>query len=95
MKTYKIVEILHSGRKGRRYTVVTDNKYEHMVNSLIRLDIDFIKQYESVRWYFVDHPFHKYWNTSAVLALSRDDDGLWYLETANTIYVLKEVDYGN
>ena len=59
MKKYKIVEILHSGRKGRRYTVVTDDKYDHMINREITLDIDKIKQYEPCRWNFVNHPFHE------------------------------------
>ena len=95
MKTYKIVEILHSGRKGQRYSPVTNPKYEYMVNSLIRLDFDFVKQYEPINWFFLNHPIYKYWNTSALLALSRDEDEFWYLETVNTIYVLKEVDYGN
>ena len=94
MKTYEILEILHSGRKGIRNTPVNNEKYGGIIGSVISLDIDLIEQFKCCNWYFMNHPFYDTWCTSEVLDLEQDERGAWYLETTNTIYVFKEVDYG-
>ena len=92
MKTYKIIEILHSGRKGIRNTPVKDSKYNQMIGSIIECDLEYVEQFKPLKWWFKDHPFYEVWHTSEVLALLRDfENDLLYLETVNTIYVLKEI----
>ncbi len=92
---YKIVEIQHSGRKGIRYTWVTDPKYDGVVGSIVNIkgSIEDIKQYSYVRMDFVKtNCLYDYWMTSEVLEILRDTNGRYSIETANAIYILEEVD---
>ena len=90
-KQYRIKSITHSGRKGIRGTPVTDEKYRGMIDCLILLDTSKLRQYDGVHWEFIDHKEYDWWNTSATLAASINEDKLT-IETANTIYEFEEVD---
>jgi ribosomal protein L14E/L6E/L27E len=89
---YKIVDILHSGRKDIRGKPVTDKKYEGLINSKIICDLKNIKPFERVRMYVKNHPLYDYWDISAVVKLSYDElNKIWIIETLNSIYKLKEL----
>ena len=92
---FRIVNILHSGRKGIRNTPVTDQKYNGMVNSIIKLrnnNIENIHQFDELRFDFVEtESEYDLWRSSCVIAISLGYDNLYYVETINTIYVLEEV----
>ena len=88
---YKIVNIYHSGRKGVRWSVPEDPKYDDLVGCLCTFDPFEVKQFESIRLWIKNHPIYRWWDTSAIIQLSCDFDGKYYLETINTIYVFEEV----
>lgn len=91
---YKIVEIMHSGRKGLRYTWVTDPKYDGVVGSIVTIkgSIEDIKQYSFVKMDFVKtDSLYDYWTTSEVLEIVKDTNERYSIETANAIYVLEQV----
>jgi len=94
-KRYKIVSVLHSGRKGLRNEPVDDPKYDGLVGCVIECNtlMENLRQFDCVDWDFVgkDAPY-AYWHTSNVVQLSRDrQDNIYWLETINTIYELEEV----
>lgn len=92
---YKIVEIMHSGREGLRYTWVTDPKYDGVVGSIVTIkgSIEDIKQYSFVKMDFVKtDSLYDYWVTSEVLKIIKDTNERYSIETANAIYVLEELD---
>lgn len=92
---YKIVEIMHSGRGGLRYTWVTDPKYDGVVGSIVTIkgSIEDIKQYSFVKMDFVKtDSLYDYWITSEVLKIMKDTNERYSIETANAIYVLEELD---
>ena len=88
---YKITNIYHSGRKGVRWSVPEDQKYDDLVGCLCTFDPFEVKQFESIRLWIKNHPIYRWWDTSAIIQLSCDFDGKYYLETINTIYVFEEV----
>ena len=91
---YKIVEIMHSGREGLRYTWVTDPKYDGVVGSIVTIkgSIEDIKQYSFVKMDFVKtDSLYDYWTTSEVLEIVKDTNERYSIETANAIYVLEQV----
>lgn len=93
LNCYKIIDILHSGRKDIRGKSVTDKKYEELINFKVMCDLKNIKPFERVRMYIKNHPLYDYWNTSAVVKLSYDElNEIWIIETLNSIYKLKELD---
>lgn len=96
MTKYKIIDVLHSGRKGIRGTPVEEHKYDQLVGSVIRmydLEGESIKQFEPLRFNFVDHPLYEIWNTSELLQLAKDKkSGEYIIETVNTIYRLEKLD---
>ena len=95
IKKYKITEILHSGRKGLRNTPVSQDKYNDLTGCVCTLDIDNIKPYHGVHMELEDHPFYDWWDTSVVIeATIVKETGTLILETANTIYKLEALDYG-
>lgn len=92
-KLYKILNIVHSGRKGMRYDEVQDPKYDGMVGATIKMpEIESIKQFSNVRWDFVsDGPiYYDFWTTSPVVSVSLDFSNHYVLETINTIYILEK-----
>ena len=92
---YKIVDILHSGRKGLRNTPVDEYKYDGMIGTIIKLDCNHIEDCENlkpVKWTFMSAKSpYTWWETSAVIGLSVDADTNFRLETINTIYVLEAI----
>ena len=86
---YKILDIVHSGRKGKRWEPVTDYKYDDLRGCILRLGK--IEQFKPVRATVYGHPYYETWLTSEVIGFDRDLNGDYLLETVNTIYVLKEV----
>lgn len=94
MREYKILEILHSGRKGIRLDPVTEEKYNGMVDNIVRINkLENVKEFESIRMYIKHHPLYDFWDTSAIIGLSYSlSEHKYYLETINTIYVLQELE---
>lgn len=91
-KTYQILSINHSGRKDIRGTPVTDNKYDYMVGSDVVFDIKELRIGESFTFWFIKHPFYKYWNTSTVNCIvNNTEKKTIQVETYNSIYKFKEV----
>ncbi len=92
---YKIKGIYHSGRKGKRWDPVTDEKYDGMIGQLCTFDPEKVEQLQTVMFYLKTHPLYRYWHTSEVIQFSYDFDGSFVLETANSIYVFEEATDGN
>ena len=89
---FKIVNILHSGRKGIRNEKVTESKYEGLVNSIITTSdpID-IKQFEPLPMRVYGSNVYSWWETSPVIGLSINMKHQYALETVNTIYILERL----
>lgn len=93
MSKYKIIDIVHSGRKGIRGTKVTQSKYENMIGCIAYIDIDNIKPFQSVHMILKGHPEYDWWDTSVLISYEIN----WYtnkisLETANTIYLFEKIE---
>lgn len=91
-KKYEIIDILHSGRKDIRNTKRTDDKFDGMIGSIIT--IDRVEAFKPLHFRFVDSTDSYRWTTTALIALYQDtrmDDDIYYFETVNTIYVLREL----
>ena len=91
---YKIIDITHSGRKGVRGTRVDEYKYDPLFGAIIKTDdICKTEQFHGMKWFLLNNTIYDYWNTSAVLGISRTKDGKRYIiETVNTIYELEVID---
>lgn len=89
LKKYKLINIVHSGRKGLRGDKVTAEKYDDVIGSEVLFDINDIKQFKNMTFLFKNHPIYDYWTTSEVLALRTDDDGTICAETVNSIYIFE------
>ena len=91
-KKYKITSIMHSGRKNTRYKIVTDDKYDGLMGSIVVCkDLDKVKRFECIRMKVLDSPFHKVWETSPVISLCEKVNHFYSCETVNSIYILSEV----
>ena len=88
---YRIEGIYHSGRLGTRWQEVSDLKYDGLVGCLCSFDPKEVEQFKGIRFFLKDHPYHSWWETTAVLQLAKDFDDNYVLETVNTIYMFKEV----
>ena len=87
MRTYyRIVDIVHSGRKGIRGEQVTDAKYDGLIGCRATLDITEIERFKPVKIYLLD--YNPWWVTSEVLGLFVSNDKV-EIETVNTIYRLE------
>lgn len=92
-KRYKIMTILHSGRKGTRYTMVNNEKYDGLINyTVVCKDLHDLKPYECLKMKVKNSPFYRTWETTPVICLYQNVDTYYYCETVNSIYVLKELD---
>ena len=91
-KTYRIKGIYHNGRKGPRLEPVSDTKYAGMVGCRILWDMGGIKQFSPTVFRVLDEFGPWLWYTSEILQLTRVETRTYELETANTIYVLEELD---
>ena len=93
-KRYKIVSVLHSGRRGLRNEPVDDYKHEGLIGCVVEsLLMEDLKQFECVHWDFVgDDDLYDWWRTSPVIQITHDlRKDVYWLETINTIYELEEV----
>ena len=95
-KLYTIEKVIHSGRKGIRYEPVTDPKYDGLVGTRCYADFAESKQFQKMHFDIpsgeINCPYD-WWDTSEILELKvYKETGEVFLETANTIYVLQEVD---
>lgn len=89
---FKIVNILHSGRKGIRFEEVAESKYEGLKGSTITMgDPETIKQFESLDMRVYGSNMYSWWETSPVIALSLNIKNQYVLETVNTIYILERL----
>lgn len=87
----KIVEILHSGRKGIRGTPVTDSKYDSLINCTVSFQKDNLRLLKPISFTLIDNPLYEFWYTSPVISLGRNKDCKLIIETVNTIYILSEI----
>ncbi len=92
---YKINEILHSGRKGIRNEPVNNSKYDGLVGSVVELKglnvIEDCKQFDRLTILPISSDSaYNFWETSAVIGISKSFHGEYYVETINTIYILEE-----
>lgn len=89
---FKIVNILHSGRKGIRNEETTESKYDGLKGSTIEMkDPESIKQFESLDMRVYGSNVYSWWETSPVIALSLNLKNQYVLETVNTIYILERL----
>lgn len=92
-KKYKIMAILHSGRKDTRFKKVDADKYDGLIGStVICKNLNNIKQFECLQMKVLDSPFYKIWETTAVISLWENVNRFIYCETINSIYILGELE---
>ena len=92
-KKYKIMAILHSGRKDTRFKKVDADKYNGLIGStVICKDLDYVKQFECLRMKVLNSPFHRVWETTAIISLWEKVNHFFYCETINSIYILSEIE---
>lgn len=92
MKHWKIVDILHSGRKGVRWTPVDDPKYDDIRDCDAYFNLEDIEGLKSFRFNFKHHLLYDYWDTSSVISVGIKK-GQLIIETVNTIYMMEEIIY--
>ena len=89
--TYKIVDILHSGRQGIREEPYRDEKHNGLIGSVFKITRGF-EQFKPVYFEFIEtQSGHDWLRTSALIQLSLDYHNLYHLETVNTIYVIQKL----
>ena len=92
-KKYKIMAILHSGRKDTRLKKVDADKYDGLIGStVICKDLYDVKQFECLKMKVINSPFHRVWETTAIIALWENINHFFYCETVNSIYILGELE---
>ena len=96
-KKYKILNITHSGRKGLRRKPVDDWKYDGLIGSVVQLD-NYMNQLEQIELFdtivfriLSGNSGYDKWYTSNVIQISRNLDGMYEIETIDTIYELEEI----
>lgn len=94
---YIIKAINHSGRKGLRDTQVDDPKYENVIGSIVTLYnvrlLEDYKQFDEMIFDFIETKTeYDWWHTTPIIGISKSCDGLYEVETINTIYIMEEVE---
>ena len=94
-KKYKILKILHNGRKGIRGNPVTDIKYDGLINADVYIEnLDDIVKFQCLHINIIGHSTYNWWDTTEVITMSYNPiNRKYYIETINTIYILQELDY--
>ena len=92
MTKYKIIDIVHSGRKGIRGEKVIQNKYENMIGCIAYIDIDNIKPFQNIHMILKGHPEYDWWDTSVLISYHTDSYDRLLFETVNSIYILEKID---
>lgn len=95
-KKYKIISVVHSGRKDTRFKKVSADKYDGLIGTtIICKNLNDIKQFEYLRMKVLDSPFYKLWETTAIVSLWKEvkkSHVFYYCETINSIYILYELE---
>lgn len=89
---YRILNIVHSGRKGERGTAVTDDKYDGVVGCRVMFDTKELKRGYRLRMFFVpyEHRIYDWWTISLVQHFyHEEEDNVLVIETLNSIYYLE------
>ena len=89
LRPYKILDVVHSGRKGIRGERVTAEKYNDLIGSTVLFDIDELGQFRCMNFMFKNHPIYEFWTTSETLSLGIDKNRVVHVETANSIYTFE------
>ena len=89
---YRILNIVHSGRKGERGTAVTDIKYEGVIGCRAAFDTEKLKRDYGLQMFFVpyEHRTYDWWTISSVQRFyHEEEDNILVIETLNSIYYLE------
>lgn len=90
-KEYIVIDVLHSGRKGERYTSVNQSKYEGLIGYTVKFDLDKLEQNKSLHMDVKNSPVYDWWDTSMVVSVTVNEETNYVLiETVNSIYELEE-----
>lgn len=91
-KEYLVVDVLHSGRKGKRNTQVDDYKYRGLIGYKVGFDINELEQGKGFMMWVLDSPHYREWYTTMIVAAwVNEQDNTVTIETANSLYILKEI----
>ena len=91
---YRIMSIVHSGTKGDRGTLVTEDKYKGLVGCKVLFDpVNIHLGYGlSMTIPPLEHKLYDWWTISCIQNVEHDDeDGVLVIETLNSIYYLEEL----
>ena len=88
-KQFKLLDVVHSGRKGIRGDAIDNPKYKGLVGYYCSFDVDDIQQFKPFEFTVIDSVYYDWWKTSEVLEVIKMDRYL-LIETANSIYRFKE-----
>ena len=92
---YKIVNILHSGRKGERGTVRTDGRYPLRIGRVVDMKIS---ELQLGKYLFLDYILdengndysHNYLQCTRIIDVTMKGFGYISVETNNSIYIFEE-----
>lgn len=90
---YILKSIKHSGRKGIRNTDCTASKYEELIGSKCKIDVEDIKQFKPYI-FEVDSRYYSSWRTSEVLTAGmyfENKECYLEIETVNSIYTFERI----
>ena len=93
-RVYKIIGIVHSGKKGERGTPVSEDKYDQLIGCHVSFDIDKIYLGYGLTMYLKpgDHPYYDWWTMSCLQRVDYDEeDNILTIETLNSIYYLEDL----
>jgi hypothetical protein len=92
LKEYIVADILHSGRKGLRGEQVDNPKYKGLIGYKVKFDPSELVQFKCLYLRVLNSPDYEWWRMSETLEAALDKrDGTLTVETANSIYIFKEV----
>lgn len=95
-RLYRIIGIVHNGRKGIRLTPVSDPKYNSLVGTVCQISVESLKQFEQYTFKLYDHPYYDTWTVSEVLVAGVvEDSGVLFIETCNSIYYFEPLEDNN
>lgn len=97
MKGYfRITKIVHNGAKGERETPVTDEKYDGLIGCPVSFDMSDIHIGYSLTMYIAPyaHRLYDWFTVSCIQDVVYDpNEKTLIIETMNSIYYLKEIEY--
>ena len=90
-KYFKLLDVVHNGRKGLRGSQMCDRKYEGLIGAHCKFDLDNIQQFKPLKFEVINSLYYDYWHTSEVLEVAVIN-GVLEIETANSIYRFRELE---